>query len=323
MTGFLQGKYSDSITELKSDEILLRIDAVFTGVSDCKTFGLSLTAVEIGSNLMDKVAVGARFDTLVRNLPANSRYCVLNESKIDGLSSIPADSGYAEAAIGAFLSGLLSDYRKYRRDSLKTDGFALFVGPAKNDRYELPEASPRKAVLAGVGDSIDKSALGDAEIIEINPIVGPELKALAQERTGARGFDDIIVLGRVEPELIGKLQERLSSGGVLNLVSDQSTDISKLDSCKNIFEVIGTDVADGYNKLWDGKIMLDGTGHTVSAIESGKVSVHEFVRTVGSSSDLLTRPMSLVYPFANVGELSVDGWSKEAEVELLRDCLDS
>ena len=250
---------------------------------------VSLTIVGVGEDLKGRFAVGDRFvvqaDVYYRgaNLAFGyalaggmQQYVVLGDEVLRGdegcyLIPVRPETGYAEAALTEPWACVVASYRIHPRREMREDGVALFLGPAGRPRYALPRGSrPGKAILAGVGQSIDRAELAGSEIVEIGPVQGHELAALAQERTGERGFDDIIVLGRMEPELIEALDRHLARGGVLNVVGDEpapgpvAIDVGRVHY-DGVLYVGGGEIGQGYRESRDSELRAGGTAWFVGA----------------------------------------------------------
>lgn len=113
------------------------------------------------------------------------------------------------------------------RKHVKPGGYVLIVGAGGGslsvDGSICAGGPPAKVVLAGV-DETTKSAICkcggcSAEVIEIGKLTPEAVKPLMQERTGAKGFDDIIVLGTLDPELIEALKTALAKDGTLKIAA--------------------------------------------------------------------------------------------------------
>jgi len=204
------------------------------------------------------------------------QYCVLGDEILRGdegcyLIPVKPEMGYAEAALTEPWACVVASYRIRPRREMKRGGVALFVGPPARDRYLLPPgARPRRAILAATGRAIDRAELGGAEIVEIGRIEGPELAALAQERTGGAGFDDVVVLGRTEPELIQALDSHLARGGVLNLVADRPmSGPAAIDVGRTHYDAVlyvgGGEIGEGYEQSRDSELLPGGAAWFVGA----------------------------------------------------------
>ncbi len=250
---------------------------------------VSLTTVGVGENLKNEYKIGDRFvvqaDIYVNGvtvaygyvLPGGlQQFGIIGKEILNGddgcyLLPVKPETGYAEAALTEPWACVVACYRIYPRRAMKDGGVMLFIGPAAKERYTLPAGiRPRKVILAGVGDVLDKTAFGDAEIIEIGPISSDQLAALSEERTGDKGFDDIVVLGRTEPELIEALDRHAGKGAVINIVSDTPmTDPVTIDVGRahydRVLYVGGSDIPEGYEATTDSQFKPNGAAWFIGA----------------------------------------------------------
>lgn len=273
---------------------------------------VSLTIVGVGENLRDKYAIGQRYVVQADiyyggvniaygyALPGGmAQYGILGKEILQGdegcyLLPVKPDTGYAEAALTEPWACVVASYRIKPRRTMKEGGIALFVGPPKQSKYHINDQIPySKVILAGVGDAVDKTFLGGAEVIEIDAIVGSELTALSQERTGQRGFDDIIVLGRTEPELIEELGKHLAKGGALNMVSSEpmprplAIDVGRVHY-DDLLYIGGQDVNDGYAGTPDSEFLAGGSAWFIGAAgPMGQMHVERAVSMRNGPSSIL------------------------------------
>jgi hypothetical protein len=119
------------------------------------------------------------------------------------------------------------------------------------------------------------------------------MTALSQERTGQRGFDDIIVLGRTEPELIEELGKHLAKGGALNLVASEpmpryvSIDVGRIHY-DDLLYVGGQEIDDGYSATPDSELLADGTVWFIGAAgPMGQMHVERAVSMKNGPSRIL------------------------------------
>lgn len=273
---------------------------------------VSITIVGVGETLKDKFKVGERYvvqaDVYYKGinraygywLPGGmQQYGVLGEEILRGdegcyLIPIQDGTGYAEAALAEPWACVVASYRIKPRRTMKEGGTALFVGPAKGSGYTLPAGPrPSKVIFAGVDNAIDRSQFGDAEIIEIGQINGSELTALSQERTGAEGFDDIIVLGRSEPELIEALDKHAAQGSVICYVGCEGTESSvTIDVGRVHYDAVlyvsGNDIAEAYGKSRDSEMLSGGTAWFIGAAgPMGQMHVERAVQMNDAPSKIL------------------------------------
>jgi threonine dehydrogenase-like Zn-dependent dehydrogenase len=273
---------------------------------------VSLTIVGVGDDLQDRFAVGQRYVVQADiyyggvNIAYGyalaggmGQYGVLGKEILEGdegcyLIPVKPDTGYGEAALTEPWACVVASYRISPRQTMKPGGVALFVGPPALPRYRLPRHfRPAKVVLAAVGESIGRSTFGSAEIIEIAPIHGPELTALSQEQTGGRGFDDIVVLGRTEPELIEQLGRHLAKGGVLNMVATGPTprpvsiDVGRVHYDATLY-VGGSEIGEGYGRSRGSELIPGGSAWFIGAAgPMGQMHVERAVQMKNGPSRIL------------------------------------
>ncbi|MCL5105378.1 MAG: zinc-binding dehydrogenase [Armatimonadetes bacterium] len=259
---------------------------------------VSLTVVEAGDDYKDKYKPGARFmmqaDIYFKGVNIAFGYAlpggmqqfvtvgepVLNGDEGSYLIPVKPETGYAEAALVEPWTCVVAAYRIKPRKHLLPDGVTLIV--ALNDRdYTIDGAlcssgAPGKLVLAGLSDSV-KSTLCNcggcgAEIIEVGKLQPEQVKALAQERTGGKGFDDVIVLGTPEPELAEALAENVARNGVMAILAQKPISRSvKIDVGRVHYDYIdyigatSNKISDAYLKSRDSEFVPGGAAWFIGA----------------------------------------------------------
>lgn len=250
---------------------------------------VSLTIVGVGKNLKSRFKTGERYvvqaDVYFKGvniaygyvLPGGmAQYGIIGREMIQGdegcyLLPVKPETGYAEAALTEPWACVIASYRIEPRRTMKRGGVALFVGPPMHVHYyPSRQFRPGKVILAGTRDAINPAMLEGAEVIQIDELKGPELTALSQERTGGRGFDDIIVLGDTDPKLIDQLDKHLAAGGVLNLVcSTQMPGHVAIDVGRIHYDGImitgGRDIDGGYRSIQKSEITPGGKAWFIGA----------------------------------------------------------
>lgn len=273
---------------------------------------VSLTIVGVGENLKNQFKVGERYVVQADiyyggvNIAYGyalaggmAQYGILGKEILNGdegcyLLKVKSETGYAEAALTEPWACVVASYRIKPRTDMKEGGIALFVGPPQHDHYYPSRRyAPSKVILAGVGDSIDRNGFNGAEVIEIGPVSSSQLTALSQERTGAKGFDDIVVLGRTEPELIEELGKHLAKGGVLDMVTGDpmsrpvSTDVGRVHY-DGLLYVGGLNIDEGYAKTTDSELVEGGSVWFVGAAgPMGQMHVERAVSMKNGPSRIL------------------------------------
>ncbi|MGC8861933.1 MAG: alcohol dehydrogenase catalytic domain-containing protein, partial [Armatimonadota bacterium] len=188
---------------------------------------VSLTVVEVGENYKDRFKPGDRFimqaDIYFKGVNlaygyalegGMQQYGIVGEPVLAGdegcyMIPVKSETGYAEAALVEPWTCVVAAYRIRPRKTLKPGGTALIVGIVDGrftvDASVCKDGPPDKLILAGVKEGMLSSVSGcsgcEAKIVELDLLGPDQVKSLAQEQTDGRGFDDIVVLGRLSPEL--------------------------------------------------------------------------------------------------------------------------
>ncbi|HOK53219.1 MAG TPA: alcohol dehydrogenase catalytic domain-containing protein [Armatimonadota bacterium] len=273
---------------------------------------VSLTIVGVGDNLKNQFAVGEKYVVQADiyfggvNIAYGyalqggmAQYGVLGKEILQGdegcyLLPVKPETGYAEAALTEPWACVVASYRIKPRTVMKEGGVALFIGPSDVGKCEIPSnARPGKVILAGVGDAVDKSAFPGAEIIEIGPIQAAELTALSQERTGGRGFDDVVVLGNKEPELIEALDRHIAKDGVLCILADEpmskpvAVDVGRVHY-DSVLYVGGDSIAKAYESTTSSEFKTGGNAWFIGAAgPMGQMHVERAVQMNNGPSRIL------------------------------------
>lgn len=204
---------------------------------------VACTIVGIGENRTGQFKIGDRFivqaDVFYKGVSMAygyvisgglAEYSVIPKEMIDGdegcyLLPMRPTAGYAETALVEPWACVVSAYHQGHRDSVKPKGFLLVIAGTDSVRAEwdgIFDASPDRpttalvvgseSVVARLGDALhDRSSVSFIETVAD----WAELKA---HYTGDAGFDDIIVLGGVEPEVIEGAATALANHAVMALV---------------------------------------------------------------------------------------------------------
>jgi L-sorbose 1-phosphate reductase len=258
---------------------------------------VSLTVVEAGDNYKEKYKPGDRFivqaDVYYKGVNLAYGYAlpggmqqfstvgemVLNGDEGSYLIPVSSKTGYAEAALVEPWTCVVAAYRIHPRKSMLAGGSALIVG-AQDGSYTFDAdlvkgGAPAKVVLAGVSDSVKQSVrslVSSSEIVEIGPLSAANVKAVSQERTGEKGFDDIIVLGTPDAELAEALGPVLGRNAVMAIAADKTigrpiqVDVGRVHY--DYIDYVGTKtgrVADAYSKSRDSEFKPGGTAWFIGA----------------------------------------------------------
>ena len=209
---------------------------------------VSLTIIAVGSELGGRFRVGERYivqaDAIYHGearaygyalAGGMTQYGIVGERIIDGdegcyLIPVRSDIGYAEAALTEPWACVEASYRIKPRGGLKPGGVVLFLGLADGrfDEYVLSRgleagAAPATIVAANLAGKFGDWLRGRARELSI-PIVAaqaPDAEAIAALKAthAPHGFDDIVVLGSSDADLIEAAAAHLAIGGVMNIVS--------------------------------------------------------------------------------------------------------
>jgi len=282
---------------------------------------VSLTVIEAGAKWKDIYKPGSRYimqaDVYFKGVNlaygyalagGMQQYGIVGEPVLAGdegsyLIPVQPETGYAEAALVEPWTCVVAAYRIYPRKTLKPGGVTLIVG-VEDGEYTISGAicaagAPSKLILAGLPDEVKSSICGcggcSAEIIEIGKLTAGAVKALAQERTGEKGFDDVIVLGTPDPELAEALGASLGKNAVMAIIADKpisrplSIDVGRVHY--DYIDYIGTKsraVADAYSASRDSELKPGGTAWFIGAAgPMGQMHVQRAVMMKNGPSKML------------------------------------
>ena len=263
---------------------------------------VSITIVSVGEDLKDKFRPGERYtvqaDVYYKGVNlaygyaltgGMTQYEVIGEEILRGdagcyLLPVKSETGYAEAALTEPWACVVGAYRIQHRETLKDGGVALFVevGDCNCDELTLSRgidraSHPAKVILSGVCGRLRDSLASAAkelgiELIETGPLNEATLTPLAQERTGDRGFDDIVLLGVPSPEQIEMYSAKLAKGGTLAVIAqagmsgEAQIDVGRVHYDGISF--VGTssrDIADAYKRARMSEMKKGGSAWFVGA----------------------------------------------------------
>jgi threonine dehydrogenase-like Zn-dependent dehydrogenase len=151
----------------------------------------------------------------------------------DGAYVIPVkdEIGFAETALTEPWACVDAAYTQRRRLSPKTGGTMWILGnPGDKQKYRFSNnlPAPRKIILTDIPDQLKTLINNDmpdaTEIIEVNNLQTDDLSGFAEEHTGGKGFDDIILLAPTSAELVSGAVELISFRGTFNIVSRRPLD---------------------------------------------------------------------------------------------------
>ncbi|MGI6296684.1 MAG: zinc-binding dehydrogenase [Armatimonadota bacterium] len=259
---------------------------------------VSLTVIEAGAKWKDTYKPGSRYivqaDVYYKGVNIAYGYAlaggmqqfgiigqpVLNGDEGSYLIPVKPETGYAEAALVEPWTCVVAAYRIKPRKTLKQGGTTLFVGCEDGDfcvsDLFSEDNAPAKVILAGISDKLtaeirDRLA-GRSEIVVAGKLNSDAVKPLAQERTGAEGFDDVIVLGTPDAELVEALGANLAKHAVMAIAANKpisrpvNIDVGRVHY--DYIDYVGTksnNVADAYKASQESELTADGSVWFVGA----------------------------------------------------------
>jgi threonine dehydrogenase-like Zn-dependent dehydrogenase len=214
--------------------------------TDPATLGheVACTVVGVGGNLKARFKSGDRFiiqaDVFYKGVSMAygyvisgglAEYSVIPKAMIDGdegcyLLPIRDEDGYAEAALVEPWACVVSAYNQSHRPGIKPEGFLLVIageGAEHGDWYgAMPEGEDLPAAVVVVGAPDMTTCPFANEIRATGNLVQSDRvedwAALRSDHTGDAGFDDIVILGVVEPEVVEGAARALANHGIVNFV---------------------------------------------------------------------------------------------------------
>lgn len=262
---------------------------------------VSATVVKIGDMLKGQFNIGDKFvvqaDVYYKgvntaygySIPGGmAQYSIIPHEMIEGdegcyLLPVKSETGYAEAALTEPWACVIAAYRIKPRKAIKPMGNMLIIG--LEDQPEKVEYSgyfgrgdmPGRVIVAGVNQNLRDEMCNicksvGVEVIMLDSLSPDAVLALSQERTGAKGFDDIVVLGTPSVELAEALGKSLARGGAMDIVATKpmegkvAVDIGRVHYHDTMY--IGTtsnDIEDGYKSTRDSEFKPGGTAWFIGA----------------------------------------------------------
>lgn len=208
---------------------------------------VSCTVVGVGENLKSRFKVGQRFviqaDVFYQGKSMAygyvisgglAEYSVIPKAIIEGdegcyLLPVRDETGYVESALTEPWACVVSAYAQEHRNGIKHGGKMLIVGQEDGATHDyiwdnLLQAvrKPSEIYLLGLGGYALQSLLEAADGLAI-PVISVghfQIDELKQEATQGNGFDDIIVLGQIDGQVLETIAKGLANHGILNMVGD-------------------------------------------------------------------------------------------------------
>ena len=207
---------------------------------------VALTVVKAGENLQDRYQPGQRLavqpDIYQQGKSTAYGYTVpggliqyhligrevLETDEGACLLPLEGDMGYAEASLLEPWGCVMASYTQRRRLSPKEGGVMWIVGRAGDESdYAFSQGleAPQTVVLsdapAAVHALVESSG---ARVVVRNGLEIEDYAALAEEMSGGKGFDDIVVLAPRSAERVGAIARHVARRGTLNMVGETPLD---------------------------------------------------------------------------------------------------
>jgi len=209
---------------------------------------VSLTIIAVGADLCDRFHTGERYivqaDAIFRGearaygyalAGGMSQYGIVGERLTDGdegcyLLPVRSEIGYAEAALTEPWACVEASYRIKPRGGLKANGATLLLALADARCDELvltrgvdTDSSPAKVVAVGLSGNMRDWVRERASELKLKLIETRREDVAGLERLRSQhapqGFDDIVVLGSSDADLVEAAAAMLANHGVVNMVA--------------------------------------------------------------------------------------------------------
>lgn len=220
---------------------------------------VSLTVVKAGKERQGQYKPGERYviqaDVYYRGkattygyvLPGGlSQYGIIGKEILDGdegsylLPIRKEEIGYSEVALVEPWACVVASYRIEQRDSVRNSGTLLVVGSEKHEgdwdfTSLFRHAVPRSVIFANLGETLEqriREAISGKDVMLIEERTR-DVKHLMTAHTGGKGFDDIILLGDTETEMLEQAAGSLAPSGILNyMATTEDPQTVKIDAGK-------------------------------------------------------------------------------------------
>lgn len=206
----------------------------------------ALTIIEVGEELKEKYRPGQRVAVqpdIYQNGKSTAygytipggliQYHLIGSEMLETdegacLLPITGDMGYAEASLLEPWGCVLASYTQRRRLDPKDGGVMWIIGRPSDQRgYEFSGglAAPATIILTDVPPTVARLVEEtSATVVVLNGIGPDQYSALADEFTGGKGFDDIVMLDPRSAETVSTVAKFIMRRGTLNLVGQTPLD---------------------------------------------------------------------------------------------------
>ena len=252
---------------------------------------VSITVLKVGKNRRKDYEPGERYiiqaDAYYKGkstsygyvLPGGlTQYGIIGKEILDGDAGsylIPIqrkDSSYSEVALVEPWACVVAAYRIEHRDGIKDGGNLLIIGSKLSEKQWdftnlFKGRTPKLIVFAGIRDALKEQIKNCISGSDLNTVIADGeiskslIADLTDQHTGGKGFDDIIVLGDVDAQILAAAGDSMYAYGILNyMASTAAPQVTKIDAGKIHYDRIcfvgstGSDVSAPYTANRDYRI---------------------------------------------------------------------
>lgn len=279
--------------------------------------------------LQPAMRVNGRRRTIGFDLPGGfAQYLHLGPDALNGhVFEVPDHLAAAEIALLEPYGCVARAYRPNARTALLPEGAALVVlGPGWR-RYRAPPLRWRQATLLGAGEG------GAPDWIA--PGAEPLRRVDSPAALGGARFDDILALGEIGADLLGRLAELLAEGGLMVQARQQALPPVPVDAARIHYGAItlaGTDRPDILEALAPERLRFEVRPGGVALVHGaggamGRIHVHRLLRLVPGPATVIAtsrsdaRITSLAEDFGPMARamgkrlvvVGADGWAEAVQ----------
>jgi len=221
---------------------------------------VSLTVIKAGKNRKDDYKPGSRYiiqaDVYYKGkgraygyvLPGGlAQYGIIGKEVLDGdegsylLPIHKNDIGYSEVALVEPWACVVASYRIKHRCGIKKNGKLLAIGNGKDEKkWDIKDLFknddiPEEIISINIGEVTERKLRNEASNINCKIVLEKDrdINSISTSHTDGNGFDDIIVFGDVETDILNSACDNLNKYGILNyLPTTDKPQIVEIDAGK-------------------------------------------------------------------------------------------
>jgi threonine dehydrogenase-like Zn-dependent dehydrogenase len=257
---------------------------------------VALTVIKAGKKWEKKYKPGQKYiiqaDVFYKGQIASYGYILpggLSQYGIMGKEILEGDAGsylipiknreisYSQAALVEPWACVVAAYRIKHRDGIRPDGNLLLIGNGKDEKeWEFEnlfrKQTPKSVTLIRLGKRTEESFVSMLHTKGVSINYEEKVESAREHRTEGKRFDDIIILGDVEEEILTKAADSMCTYGIMNYMACKTSeqwidiDVGKVHYDRISFiGNLGNDVQKPYSENLDyslkgDSILLMGAG---------------------------------------------------------------